>query len=168
MRSEARTVVVGIGNDFRRDDGVGPVVVETLRSRASVGALPAGTELRSCGGDPVRLIEWWDDAEFAVVVDAARVRPGYPGRVHRLEPGPGQPARFPTTSSHGFGLIEAWRLAQVLGRLPRRLVVHAVEIADASVGMGLSPGVAAAVPYVSDGVVSEIVRHREGAATRRG
>ncbi|WP_326648107.1 MULTISPECIES: hydrogenase maturation protease [unclassified Streptomyces] len=162
MQSETRTVVVGVGNDFRRDDGIGWAVVETLRSRASVEPLASGTELRICGGDPVRLIEWWENADLAVVIDAARVQPGHPGRVHRMELGSRQPARSATASSHGFGLGEAWGLAQVLGRLPHRLVIYAVEVADASVGRGLSPMVAAAVESVADSVISEIVRHREG------
>ncbi|MFD7611611.1 hydrogenase maturation protease [Streptomyces sp. NPDC059828] len=162
MQSEMRTVVVGVGNDFRRDDGVGWAVVEKLRSRACFDALPSGTELRICGGDPVRLIEWWEGADLAVVIDAACVHPGHPGRVHRTELGARPPSRTATASSHGFGPGEAWSLARVLGRLPHQLVVYAVEVADISVGRGLSPVVAAAVDSVADRVICEIERHRGG------
>ncbi|WP_338676458.1 hydrogenase maturation protease [Streptomyces sp. SCSIO 30461] len=161
MQCEMRAVVLGVGNDFRYDDGVGWAVVEKLRNRSSLDRLPPGTELRICGGDPVRLIEWWDGADLAVVIDAARVHPGHPGRVHRTELSARQPSRSTTASSHGFGLGEAWSLARLLGRLPRRLVVYAVQIADVSVGRGLSPVVAAAVDSVAESVISEIVHHAE-------
>ncbi|NUP33861.1 MAG: hydrogenase maturation protease, partial [Streptomycetaceae bacterium] len=31
------TIVIGVGNDLRRDDGAGPAVVEALRGRVGAG-----------------------------------------------------------------------------------------------------------------------------------
>ncbi|MEU2156073.1 hydrogenase maturation protease [Streptomyces sp. NPDC019396] len=162
MQSEMRTVVVGVGNEFRHDDGVGWAVVNTLRNRASRGRLASGTELRICDGDPVRLIECWDNAVLTVAIDAARAHPAHPGRVHRMELSARWLAPVATASSHGFGLGEAWSLARMLGRLPQRLVLYAVEVADSSVGRGLSPEVAGVVDAVADSVISEITRQRGG------
>ena len=68
-----------------------------------------------------------------------RAEPPHPGRVHRFvldrpETGAGR-----TASSHGFGLDNAIGLAMVLDRMPRRLIVHAIEAADLTQGPGLSP-----------------------------
>jgi len=158
MRTRTRIAVVGVGNEFRRDDGVGWAVVARLRERAERRPLPAGTVLATCDGDPGRLMGLWEDAGLAVVVDAAHAHPGHPGRVHRLELGSGRLAPPQTTSSHGLGLGEAVELARVLGRLPPRLVVYAVEGAESSLGTGFSPAVAAAVEPLADSVEDEIVR----------
>jgi hypothetical protein len=40
MTAPGRVVVIGVGNEFRRDDGIGPAVVARLRDRA-----PATVEL---------------------------------------------------------------------------------------------------------------------------
>jgi hydrogenase maturation protease len=146
-----RVVVVGVGNEFRRDDGAGPAVVTSLRGR-----VPPGLELVLTDGEPTRLIEAWTGAALAVVVDAVRADPPSPGRVHRfvLDRPMAGPAR--TASSHGFGLDDAIRLALALDRMPGRLVVHAIEAADLSHGTGLTPLVAAAVGDVARAVLSDI------------
>ncbi|MFD9637239.1 peptidase M52, partial [Streptomyces violascens] len=70
----------------------------------------------------------------------------------------------PATSSRGLGLGEAVELARFLGRLPKRLVVYAVEEADTSLGAGLSEPVGAVVEPLAEDVEAEITRHRDAAA----
>lgn len=156
MSGQERTVVIGVGNAFRRDDGVGWAVLDRLRERAEHRPLPPGTVLATCDGDPARLIGLWESAGLAVVVDAAHAHPGTPGRVHRLELDDGLASRTSTTSSHGLGLGEAVELARVLGLMPGRLVVYAVEGADGAFGTGLSPAVAATVEPLVTAVEAEM------------
>ncbi|WP_372351288.1 hydrogenase maturation protease [Streptomyces sp. KL116D] len=164
MDGRTRIAVIGVGNEFRRDDAIGCAVVRRLRERAAHRPLPAGTALATCDGDPGHLIGLWEGAGFAVVVDAAHAHPGRPGRVHRIELDSERLNRSPTTSSHGMGLGEAVELARVLGRLPDRLVVYAVEGADSSLGTEMSRAVAATVEPLATMVEDEIVRHRDAAA----
>jgi len=163
MRSPGRIAVIGVGNEFRRDDGVGWTVVQRLREQAVERAIGPETAFATSDGDPGRLIGLWEGAALAVVVDAAHAHPGTPGRVHRLELDAGHLARPSTTSSHGLGLGEAVELARVLGLLPDRLVVYAVEGADGSFGTGLTPAVAAAVEPVVAAVADELTGHRDAA-----
>jgi hydrogenase maturation protease len=148
------TVVIGVGNEFRRDDGAGPAVVRRLRD-----LVPSGVGLVITDGEPTRLIDAWTGAALAVVVDAVRVfgpQPPHPGRVHRFvldRPG-ADVAR--TASSHGFGLDDAIGLAVALDRMPGRLIVHAIEAADLTQGTGLTPPVAAAVGTVAAAVLDDI------------
>lgn len=146
-----RVVVIGVGNEFRRDDGAGPAVVTSLR-----GQVPPGVDLVLTDGEPTRLIEAWTGAALAVVVDAVRADPPRPGRMHRfvLDRPMAGPAR--TASSHGFGLDDAVRLGLALDRMPGRLIVHAIEAADLTQGTGLTPPVAAAIDNVADAVLSDI------------
>jgi hydrogenase maturation protease len=144
-------VVIGVGNEFRRDDGAGPAVVERLRELARPGVALVLTD-----GEPTRLIEAWTGAALAVVVDAVRGQPPHPGRVHRFamdRPGAGA-AR--TASSHGLGLGDAVALALALDRMPGRLIVHAIEAADLTQGTGLTPAVAESVDVVAAAVLDDI------------
>jgi hydrogenase maturation protease len=160
MNTSRRTaVVIGVGNEFRRDDGAGWAVVARVAELASQRPLPPGTTLALCDGDPARLISHWEGAALAVVVDAAHAHPGEPGRIHRLELDARQPLRIAaTTSSHGLGLGEAVELARALDRLPGRLVVYAVEGGDSSLGLGLSAPVAAAVTPLARRITEDVAR----------
>ena len=71
-------VVIGVGNEFRRDDGAGPAVIARLGDLA-----PSGVRLVITDGEPVRLVEAWSGAAVAVVVDAVRAQPPYQGRPGR-------------------------------------------------------------------------------------
>jgi hydrogenase maturation protease len=146
-----RVVVIGVGNEFRHDDGAGPQVVAQLRSRAR-----PGVELLVSDGDPARLIEAWDGAALAVVADTVRAEPAVPGRLHRLVLDRDHLVLDPAVSSHGMGLGEAIGLAAALGRLPERLIVHTVEVGDVSVGTGLTPPVAAAIDVLADAMLRDL------------
>jgi hydrogenase maturation protease len=150
-RPPGDVVVIGIGNPFRRDDGVGPAVAERLRAQR----LP-GVRLAVSTGETSALIELWAGARLAVVVDGLRTEPPTPGRIHRLTAtGNGQTA---PSSDGDYG--EAVELARVLGLLPDRLVLFAVETSDVGYGPGLTPAVAAAAGRVA----AEIANHVAAAA----
>lgn len=144
-------VVIGVGNEYRRDDGAGLAVVTSLRDR-----VPPGVELVLTDGEPTRLIETWTGAVLAVVVDAVRADPPAPGRVHRFELDRPLAGETRTASSHGFGLDDAIQLALALDRMPGRLIVHAIEAADLTQGPGLSAPVAAAVDTVARAVLADL------------
>ncbi|MFG2388574.1 hydrogenase maturation protease [Streptomyces lavendulae] len=168
MNSPAGTAVIGIGNEFRHDDGVGWAVVALLRERAALRPLPPGTGLAQCDGDPGRLITLWEDSALTIAVDACFPPAAQPGRTHRWCPAPGEwlhPVAAGRQSTHGLGLAEALSLADALGRGPGRLIVYAVEGADRSLGTGLTPAVAAALPHLAR-CIEEDVR-QDGARTRR-
>ncbi|NXY97895.1 hydrogenase maturation protease [Streptomyces sp. BR123] len=156
------TAVIGIGNEFRRDDGVGWAAVALLRQRAAQRRLPPGTVLAQCDGDPGRLLDLWEKAGLVIVVDACFPPSAQPGRTHRWDatgggaPSPGAPGRH---STHGLGLAEALRLGDALGRGPGRLVVYAVEGTDRSVGLGLTSAVADTVPPLVRRIEGDIARH---------
>ncbi|WP_079250858.1 hydrogenase maturation protease [Streptomyces amritsarensis] len=171
VEAGSRTVVIGLGNEFRRDDGVGWTVAGLLRRRAEEFRLPPGVVVAQCDGDPGRLIELWGDAGLAVVVDACFPPAAEPGRTHRWEEAAGGPPR--TTgparhSTHGLGFAEAVDLGRALGRIPRRLIVYAVEGADLSPGPGLTPAVAGVVPELLRRIRADLERHGVFAGGARG
>jgi hydrogenase maturation protease len=161
-------VVIGVGEEFRHDDGVGPAVVAELRGLAAAGALPPDVRLVTDFGEPTGLIELWRDARLAIVVDAAAPDPAAglaAGDVMRWEaeyrntgcpPPPDVIAAPGPAATHVLGPGAAIALASVLGRLPTRLVLFAVVGEDFSLGSGLSPHVADAVRRVARDIVDEI------------
>jgi hydrogenase maturation protease len=156
----APIAVIGVGNDFRHDDGAGWAVVAALAEEAGRRRLPEGTALLVCDGEPGRLISLWEGARLVIVIDSAIAHPGQPGRVHRLEwDGDRITGTGGATSSHGLGLGDALELARALGRLPGRLIVYAVEGADTSLGTGLTAPVAAAVASLAERIADEIRHH---------
>ena len=135
-------IVIGIGNELRRDDGAGPAVVAELRRRSLTGVTLAVSD-----GEPGRLLDLWAGADHAVVVDAARSSSGAAGRVRELDSAGGVPSG---TSSHALGLVVATRLGRALGRLPATMRIFIVEGRDFGYGAGLCPPVARAVTDVAD------------------
>jgi hydrogenase maturation protease len=147
-----RAVVIGVGNDYRHDDGIGPAVARRLESLR----IPA-VRVAQCDGEPTGLLDLWAGLELAVVVDAVRRDPPAPGRVWRttVEALRGCPR---AAGSHALGVADALPLARVLGRAPAELVVVAVEAQCLDPGVGLSGPVAAAVPDAAAAVLSELAR----------
>ncbi|HLY34401.1 MAG TPA: hydrogenase maturation protease [Jatrophihabitantaceae bacterium] len=141
-------VVIGVGNEYRRDDGVGLAVLEEL-ARHDL----ADVTLTVSDGEPTQLLDAWSGIALAVVVDAVLCEPSSPGRIHRTT----LPAPQATgMSTHGLGIPDVLGLAEALQRAPQRLVVYAIEAADIGFGVGLSAAVQAAVPEVVSAVLREV------------
>ena len=135
------TLIMGIGNPYRQDDGVGVVVARAL---AACG-LPATVVVEQAMAGP-SLLELWCNFATVIAIDAL-AGGATPGRWHVIDAHAGPlPRRTPADSSHGFGLAETIELARALALLPPALTVYGVEGAAFGVGEGLSPAVAKQVP----------------------
>jgi hydrogenase maturation protease len=149
--SAVSSVVVGIGNAFRGDDGVGLRVVEMLRDRVA-----PDVRVVACEEEPSRLIDAWEGASATVVVDAV-VSGGDPGSIYRFD---ASDAPIPTgefrSSTHAFSLGETIEIARALGRLPARVVVYGIEGADFTAGNELTEPVAAAIDGVAAAVLDDL------------
>jgi hydrogenase maturation protease len=162
-----RTVVVGVGNEYRRDDGAGPEVIARLRARQPGDARLSGVTLALSDGEPGRLIDLWEGATLAVVIDAVRDTTLPPGHWHQLTTGALADLADSAASSHSIGLADTVELARLLGRLPARLTILAVAGRDFGFGAGLTAEVAAAVGELVE-QVREIVACRSSPGTRAG
>jgi hydrogenase maturation protease len=147
----ARAVVIGVGNPFRRDDGVGPAVLDALRAS---GTVPETVRLVDSDGEPTRTLLAWDGADTAVVIDAVRTG-AVPGTVHRFDPDE-LPETGRSGGSHALGPGEAVLLGRATGRIPARLVLIGVEVEDTAMGVGLTDRVASALGPVIDLVLHEL------------
>ena len=141
-------LLVGLGNPYRGDDAVGPLVVQEVARRLH-GQAPRLRVIER--EEPPALLDLLEGADLAVVVDAVRTG-GEPGNLVLLEAGSEAPAQAALPSqaaglggTHAFGLASVIDLARVLDRLPRRLVVVGIEAAGFEPGAALSPPVRSAI-----------------------
>jgi hydrogenase maturation protease len=144
-------LLIGIGNEYRRDDGVGLVIVRQLRS-----VVPADVTVLELSGEGATLMDAWQKAAIVYVFDAVRSQ-ATPGTIHQIDAkAQTVPTQFFHYSTHAFSLAEAVELARVLNQLPPKLVLYGVEGADFGGGVGLSDCVEIAVPKVIDRVLKQI------------
>ena len=166
-------VVIGLGNPYRRDDGVGGAVAAAIADMA----LPNVIVVTSIA-DPMGLVEAWSGAALAIVIDAAVATPAAPGRIQRCtiaalgasqgaslgaalgaDHQPRRGAGHEGLSSHSVDVAAAYELARALGRAPDELVLLAIEAADTGHGVGLTPHVSRAVPDAVRVAVAVIAGH---------
>ena len=147
-------VVIGLGNSYRGDDGVGVAAAAALDELA----LP---HVRVVTGiaDPMSLVEAWSGALLAVVIDAAVMTSSTPGRVSRCTLSDVRTGSE-GLSSHSVDIGRTYALGQALGRVPDALVMFTIEVTDTGHGVGLTPQVASAVSEVVGMAVAEIKRNR--------
>jgi hydrogenase maturation protease len=152
----AGTLVIGIGNPDRGDDGVGALVVRLLAARTG----EAGVRTVAQRGDAVALLELLDGTEHAIIVDACRSG-APPGTVRRfdVERAP-LPADAAPIVTHGLTLDQALELARTLGRLPPRCTVYAIEARSFAVGAAPGPAVSAAALALAERLANELSQDR--------
>jgi hydrogenase maturation protease len=154
MTSERPSIVIiGVGNEYRSDDGVGVVIARRLKAQ-----LPTEIKILEASGEGVSLLEAWQGATSVVVLDAAHSG-APPGTIHRFDASTEAiPSAFLNYSTHAFSVAEAVELSRVLHELPPRMIVYGIEGSNFEAGVGLSPVVEDAVTLVVARVVSEL-RH---------
>lgn len=146
----ADTVVIGVGNRWRRDDAAGLEVLDALR-----GSDADSVQLVESDGEPTRLLDAFELAPRVVMVDAV-VTGAEPGTVHRFtdeelpdQMGIGQ-------SSHLVQLWETIELGKLLGRLPNGLVLVGIEATDFDNGEGMTAPVATGVVTAVEVILAEL------------
>jgi hydrogenase maturation protease len=153
------TLVIGVGNEWRRDDAAGLIVARRLRERC-----PRAVRVIEHEGEPLDLIEHWSGAAAAILIDAVRTG-AEPGTIHRLDAlAERLPAELFRGSTHTLGIAEAVELGRALGRLPGRLLVVGIEAKRVDAGAGLSPeverGAARLVNELAEGLPPPVQRQR--------
>lgn len=148
---ESAILLIGVGNEYRGDDGVGLFIARQLKARR----LP-NTVVIEEAGDATALMEAWKGANTVFLFDAVS-SDSAPGTIHRFDAHVQPiPAKFFRYSTHAFSVAEAVELARVLDQLPPHLVVYGVEGNAFDASTGLSAEVKSAAHYVLERVVQEV------------
>lgn len=135
------TLILCLGNPLRRDDAAGLRVADALTAAPEPGAV-----VRRSAKAGLYLLDDMEGFDRVVVVDAVVTGGAAPGAIHSV---PLQAIHGPAgPSPHAIGLPSALALARAAGApVPSAIHVVAIEVLERStVGEGLSPAVAAAIP----------------------
>jgi len=144
-------VVIGVGNEYRSDDGAGIAVARRLRTLFS-----AGVTILEESGEGAALMQAWQGATWVMLVDAVRSGAS-PGTIHRLDArATPLPMGFFHYSTHAFSVAEAVELARSLDQLPAHLIVYGIEGASFTAGVEFSPAVEQAVEAVVERLAQEV------------
>ena len=144
-------LVLGIGNEYCRDDAVGLIVARRLKERAH-----DHVSIFEHNGEGTALMEKWRNSAGVILIDAVHSNQKA-GTIFRFEAHQQAiPAQFFHYSSHAFGLADAIELARTLKQLPPRLIVYGIEGKNFAAGSGLSAEVKKAVSTVVESVRQEI------------
>ena len=150
--SDVDTLIIGIGNPLRCDDGAGPAVVQRLLEQA----LPLNVKLIQHHGEGASLIDAWQGYRRVILMDATRSGAAV-GSVQRFDAAQIElPRGLFSYSSHLFGVAEAVELARSLARLPDELIIYGIAGAVFDYGEDLSPEVAVAVVSVASRIRAEL------------
>jgi len=147
---DGETVIIGIGNERRRDDGVGLAVARLL----AAGELPPGVRVEEAR-DGFDLAAELEGAARAIIIGAAKLG-APPGSIHVLSPADAE-ARADYLSAPGeMTLIDALEMAALVGAAPKALIVG-VEPAEIVPGHTLSRDVERSVRAAAE-VTLELAR----------
>jgi hydrogenase maturation protease len=142
MSGPDRAIVLGLGNLLNRDEGLGVQSLEPLRRR--IGSV-AGLEILDGGVLGLDLLPLVESARSLLILDAVDARQP-PGTLIELAGSDIPLFGRGKLSWHQVTFQEVLQLAAMRNRLPERLHLVGIQPADVSIGLEISPAVAAALP----------------------
>lgn len=152
MTTPKPILIIGVGNDYRGDDGAGLQVARELDARD----LPHVRIIEGIG-DGTDMINAWQDAGKAFVIDAV-YSDAEPGTVYRFD---GLSDRidekiFAGYSTHAYSIPRTIELARTIDQLPSSLIIFGIEGGNYASGKGISPKIAVAIREVVGRIIEEI------------
>ncbi len=146
-----RWLLIGIGNEYRCDDGVGLQIVRKIAEEK----LPS-VDIKEETGEGAALMEAWQGFENVIVVDAVSSG-SKPGSIFKIDASKDRvPAKFFHYSTHAFSVAEAIELARTMKTLPANIVLFGIEGESFSAGITISPAVRETADRVLDQIVNEV------------
>jgi hydrogenase maturation protease len=153
------TYVLSLGNVLMSDDGVGPAVLRSFEEQYVVGPSVTLVDLGTPGLD---LSPWFADADRVILIDSikADLPPGSV-RLYKKSDLLNQPPGV-RVSPHDPGVKETLLALEFAGRAPRDVELIGIVPAVTTMGIELTPPVAAAVPTAVLAILGSL--ERAGAA----
>lgn len=147
-----RALVLGLGNPFMGDDGVGIAALELLRARWT---LPPSVEAVDGGTWGMNLLHLVEATDQVLLLDAIAAG-GTPGTLVILEREQLPRYFHQKLSPHQIDLREVLAVAELRGNLPERIAAVGLEPAEVRWGDGLSPAIAGQLDRLVEAAVSRL------------
>jgi len=151
-----KTVIIGIGNRYLRDDGIGIQVADEFTRRH----LREDILVRSYQTVDLSLLATFEGASKIIVVDALKSGEP-PGKVSRYTILPSKDALVAIPAPHAVKLQDMFDIAIQTGLLTCPVTVIGIEPKDCTAGEGVSAELLHALPDVLDTVGQEVDGSRQ-------
>jgi hydrogenase maturation protease len=146
-----KVLVIGIGNEYRSDDGLGLLIARKIRARLLISVA-----VKEESGEGAALMEAWQGYNSVILVDAVSSG-AKPGTIFRIEAAKKNvPAKFFHYSTHAFSVAEAIELARAMKTLPPKLLVYGIEGSNFNAGVGISEVVQESANRVAEQILKNI------------
>ena len=156
-------LVLGVGNLLLGDEGVGIHVVREVVDRAASSAqtLPPDTRVIDGGTLGLDLLPLLEESDRVVIVDAADLG-REPGAIAVLRDDDLATSLASHVSVHQVGVADLLAAARLVGALPERVSLVAIQPARISPSLELSPAVAAVFGDAVEVATAEAWRQAQG------
>jgi hydrogenase maturation protease len=133
-----KNLVLGIGNDILTDDGIGPKIVNDLKTLERSPELIF--ETTTLGG--LEILEIIKDYKKVIIIDAIRTIDGNPGEIFFFTPDDFKETLH-LSNLHDINFLTALELGKKLGiPLPEEIHIIAIEIVEDQVfGTSFTPAI---------------------------
>ena len=159
MNRPKNIAIVGVGNIWRSDDGVGIAVARAIKK--CFGMARPHVEVMESDGEITRLLDCFGEFKYVYLIDAICADPHEDGAIIKLDAlkSPLQEMEQMRASTHAMGIAQAIEMARAMGRLPVILRIFAIKASRFDHGNVLSKSVADSVKVVSEMIMKEIQTH---------
>ncbi|QSG10583.1 Ni,Fe-hydrogenase maturation factor [Halapricum desulfuricans] len=149
-------LVLGIGNEIKRDDVIGLEIVEALEARLD----RPGVAFETMNSGRLLLIDELSGHDRVCIVDSIVTEDGEPGDWYAFDPQAVEPDRESGgLATHNVGLGTLTTLGEAMGESMPAITIYAIEVADPfEYGEGMTDPVREAVPALIDEIGDEIER----------
>ncbi|UCD83498.1 MAG: hydrogenase maturation protease [Deltaproteobacteria bacterium] len=147
-----KTLILGLGNPIRGDDGVGIRVAEELRRQIK----DEDIEVQEASVGGLGILDLIQGYDKVIIVDSIQTKDGQPGQIHRLKPSDLK-SYIHTSWPHEVNLTTTLSLGDKLQlRMPKIINIYAVEIKDdITFAEECTPEISKVVPKVVHQILSE-------------
>jgi len=144
-----KTLILGVGNLYRQDDGVGIKVIQKLIANRNNYDIPPMVSILDGGTEGLGLIEYFKDYEKIILVDAVEMQlPAGEIKVFLSEEAI-LTINSDSLSTHGFGIAEVLKLAKQLD-INSEIIIVGIQPQSLDFIKGLTKKVELAVDKVVD------------------
>jgi hydrogenase maturation protease len=148
-----RAVVLGIGNTILTDEAAGVRAALALEQAYKV---PANVQVIDGGTSGMEMIEDLSNLDFLIVLDVVKTG-AVPGTVVKIA-GDEIPVFFrQKLSPHQIALPDVLASLELLGTLPKEIIVLGVEPISLELGIEMTPTIAEKVPVLAAMAAAELV-----------
>ena len=147
--THAKTLIVGIGSPHG-DDAVGWMIADRLRCEFDPGEVRVEK-----ASSPIQSLDWIDEIDRIIFCDACHGL-GASGEMRRWIWPSSDLASVSWSGTHDFSLVASLQLAERLERLPKQVIIWAVETAGGTDVHTMSPEIGNAVPRLAEAIADDV------------